>query len=85
MLYADRAIVSVAELAGVRRTALGEGLRQFVVFFRFQISAQQQVVRHARQAADTAMARVKRRFDRSQRESPAVGDFQRIFARFFLQ
>jgi hypothetical protein len=56
-----------------------------VALLAFEIGAEQQVVRHARQARDAAVARVERGLDGGEREGAALGHFERKGARLVPQ
>src|SRR3712207_9230022 len=70
-------MASVPELARVRLALGGKGLAQLVALLGLEIGAQQQVMRHAREAGHSAMARVEGGLHAGKREGAALGDLVR--------
>src|SRR5207253_3776548 len=73
------------ELACVWLAALRECRRQFRMFARFQIAAQQQIMGHPRESRYAAVTRIEGALQRGQRKRAALRDLQRILARSRLQ
>src|SRR5258708_2369008 len=66
---------SVAKFREIGFALLDHRRRQLFGFFSIDVASQQQIVSHARKAADSAVARVESRFHRSERERSAFGNF----------